>query len=267
MYNFFKDYQINENGDVFNSLGQKIKTFINSRGYIGFSICYKDASTNKSRTKNFLVHRLLAEAFIPNPENKPQVNHVDGDKTNFSLSNLEWVTASENCIHAIENKLYKTVNILTAKESIEIISLFNSGNFDVTFVSKKYNVSYSQVYNLIFDNRTKSDLKHLIKITKKEYVGEPLKFDDLESRNSSIISEYVPGAQGNFEYVCAKYGIKKSMLYNIVKTTEKNKSSEIYSFINSYKNELDINEICYIAFTFKVSANHVRNLIKAKAKV
>lgn len=55
--------------------------------------------------KNFLYHRLLAEVFIPNPNNLPQINHIDGNPLNNDLSNLEWCTAKDNNIHAIKKGL------------------------------------------------------------------------------------------------------------------------------------------------------------------
>lgn len=59
-------------------------------GYWTVSLC------SKSKHRNFQIHRLVAQAFIPNPENKPQVNHIDNNPSNNRVDNLEWVTAQEN---------------------------------------------------------------------------------------------------------------------------------------------------------------------------
>lgn len=63
---------------------------------------YKQVTLSKDNKRyQKLVHRLVAQAFIPNPKNKPEVNHIDGDRGNNVFANLEWVTRSENVRHAI----------------------------------------------------------------------------------------------------------------------------------------------------------------------
>jgi hypothetical protein len=76
-----------------------LKPVINNNGYLRIFIC------GKPKNRNCAIHRLVAKAFIPNPENKPQVNHKDGDKSNNKIENLEWCNGSENVCHAFENGL------------------------------------------------------------------------------------------------------------------------------------------------------------------
>ena len=90
----YPDYEINRFGEI--KRGNKtLKSQPATNGYTNICLC------KNGKAKMFRLHRLLAETFIPNPENKPQINHIDGNKKNNDLSNLEWVTASENALHAI----------------------------------------------------------------------------------------------------------------------------------------------------------------------
>ena len=69
---------------------------------VGGTGYYKISLYKNGIHKNHNLHRLIAEAFIPNPDNLPQVNHKDGNKKNYSLDNLEWCTLSENMRHAYD---------------------------------------------------------------------------------------------------------------------------------------------------------------------
>lgn len=71
-----------------------------TKGYLGI-VLYSD----NVKAKTFKIHRLVALSFIPNPNNLPQVNHIDGNKENNCVTNLEWITNTENQRHAIKNGL------------------------------------------------------------------------------------------------------------------------------------------------------------------
>ena len=89
----YENYEINELGHVRRN-GKIRKSFISNNGYLIIQLC-KDG-----KIKHFLIHRLIAQTFVKNPENKQYVNHIDGNRQNNLIENLEWVTKSENILHA-----------------------------------------------------------------------------------------------------------------------------------------------------------------------
>jgi hypothetical protein len=96
---FGNPYYITDSGEVYNRYGRRLHHFFRHEGeYPHIEIRHKENGVMKR--KKIFIHRLMAELFIPNPNNLPQVNHIDGDKSNYQLSNLEWVTAGNNQNHS-----------------------------------------------------------------------------------------------------------------------------------------------------------------------
>lgn len=99
-------YEVSNHGNVRSiKRGIILKPATNTFGYqiVGLS--------KNGKRKEGKIHRLVAKAFIDNPNNKKQVNHIDGDKKNNNVSNLEWVTNQENTIHALNTGIKKTIII------------------------------------------------------------------------------------------------------------------------------------------------------------
>ena len=99
-------YEISSTGIVrrkadsayYHSKKAEVKPYINNKGYLCINL-YK-----QSKVYKFQIHRLLAIAFLPNPEGWPVINHIDGNPLNNDLSNLEWCTERENAIHGTRTK-------------------------------------------------------------------------------------------------------------------------------------------------------------------
>jgi hypothetical protein len=87
------------NGKVFH---KRIGKILKPKGDRYYELCL----TKQGKLKKVYIHRLVAQAFIPNPNNKAEVNHMDGNKVNNHISNLEWCTSKENKKHAWENGYY-----------------------------------------------------------------------------------------------------------------------------------------------------------------
>ena len=140
-------YQVSNLGEV-RAIGHKwqrkgvhkIKLHENN----GYGYLMADLHKN-NKSKSIAVHRLVAQAFIPNPENKQQVNHKNGDKTDNRVENLEWATAKENIRHAFDNGLngYSEYRCQRAREaSAKPVKCVETGEvFDsLTDAARKYNI-------------------------------------------------------------------------------------------------------------------------------
>lgn len=93
-------YTVTSDGQVWSNVRAKYLTQESFKGYLRVGL-----TTDEGSLKHFFVHRLVALAFIPNPEDKPQVNHKDGNKLHNAVTNLEWSTCKENIDHAFETNL------------------------------------------------------------------------------------------------------------------------------------------------------------------
>lgn len=132
-----KNYSVDENGNVRNDKRMTLlKPYDNKAGRGYLYVCLYNRHT---KTGAYGVHRLVAKAFIPNPLNKKQVNHKDGNTKNNNVNNLEWVTSLENITHAInvlgvpdpykianerKSKPVKQINIKTN----EVVAIYKSVN-------------------------------------------------------------------------------------------------------------------------------------------
>ena len=156
-------YQLFTNGEII-ALGRvgargytvkdkKLKPCIRN-GYLSYSL------NLEGKTKYYYLHRLIAQNFIPNPDNLPCVNHKDGDKLNNNIDNLEWCSYSQNNKHAFEhNRKQPTIlkhekhwNAKLTEEDVEWIRqhyIKNSCEYGQGALARKFNTSRPNIYDII----------------------------------------------------------------------------------------------------------------------
>nr|DAE13503.1 MAG TPA: homing endonuclease [Siphoviridae sp. ctVif31] len=154
-YAYGEQYEISNTGIVRNKFTKKeLSLQKDNKGYLRARLSLHD---KKITVK---VHRLVAQAFIPNTEMKPQVNHIDGNKENNCTENLEWVTNSENQLHAYKNNL----NYVTGKagrEKIPIIQIDINGKIIERFdsigeASRKIGIQRQNIEKVIRGERLRA---------------------------------------------------------------------------------------------------------------
>lgn len=143
--NFGRVKRTYRNGNV-----KILKSWINRQGYLIVDLC------KNSKRKHFPVHRLVAQAFIPNPENKPEPNHEDGNKFNNHVSNLKWVTRAENVQHALDEGLnHQGENSCKAKLTngqahwIRQNYIKGDSEFGAGSLARKFKVTHSTILDII----------------------------------------------------------------------------------------------------------------------
>lgn len=134
------------------------KTPKNNSGYKSVSLSDRGDSTTH------LIHRLVAQTFVPNPEDKPEVNHKDGDKENNFYLNLEWCTKLENESHCSESGLRNPVRgekhpdaRLTEEDVLEIRELYGTGDYYQREIGKMFGVSARHISSIV----TRKKWKHI----------------------------------------------------------------------------------------------------------
>lgn len=219
-------YQITSDGRVYSIISNMwLKPFIKKNGYcqIRLFISY-DPETKERKYANPYLHRLVAQAFIPNPENKLEINHLDGNKLNNCVSNLEWCTPQENRQHAIRTKLWVKKRKLSEEELTLFLDDYIKGTQTLVELQQKYQYfpSAYAISTYLRDLaekqgkleaflKIKKQRKHISAQLKKHLTSKPILQFDLEGNfikewpSQTSAAKALGITQGNISNCCNNY--------------------------------------------------------------
>lgn len=159
-------YEVSNFGNV-RTKSRRVKTYYGFRQTVPRSVPITDnghgyklfGTQIDHKRKNFYIHRAVAELFIPNPSNLPEVNHKDGNKANNHISNLEWVTLQQNRAHAVVSGFIKNGESspsakLKESDVVEILDLFlKNPGANKTHCARKYGIKDTTVHKILNGHR------------------------------------------------------------------------------------------------------------------
>lgn len=236
-------YSISNIGLVRNDERNRLlKNRIRDDGYISVVL------TNHGKQREFLLHRLVATAFIPNPENKPEVNHINGVKSCNYDYNLEWVTGCENIQHAYDTGLNKGKKIRTGRTPEHVIrgicELLESGT-DLSFVQigEKFGVDRNVVMN-IYHKLSHVDISENYDFSKYEIKTDFSKSGDLSEKTIypdaliHVICQMIDSGKYSLPEIAEKTAVNYQTVRNVYYGTCRHSISSQYNFSKTDKNPL-----------------------------
>lgn len=258
MYKQYKDsyYDIYDDGRCYSHKTKQFMTPQMSSKYPTYNLSLGD---KKRKVK---VHRMVAETFLDNPDNKPYVNHIDGDTHNFHVSNLEWVTASENNIHAAETGLRsigsQKPNYEPQEGSTDWMPVVGYPNYIISNIGEVQNISTKRILKPALNprgyyevNLWKNNKGTTLQIHRLVYIsfsgdnnlnGYVINHIDGNKQNNNYLNlEKVTYQENNLhaEYVIKTHSSAKAV---IQLDEEKNVIKEYPSIAQAFR-ETDINNI------------------------
>ena len=221
----YDNYEVSSFGRVRNNkTGRILKVY--NKG------CYCIVGLSKGTTKSVSVHRLVANAFLPNPKNKTQVNHLDKNGFNNNVTNLEWVTNRENSIHrssGIKQKTNQNLKIYRIdKDTNEILDTYNSIEDAALWVVNQSNNTY-KLYSI--KTGISANLKGLYK-TSAGFIWKKIHETDLENEEWREVVIDNHKTEGYFISSLGRFKNKKGV---IMKDYKPHHSGYIYLRVNINK--------------------------------
>lgn len=144
-------YRVSSHGNV-ESVRGRITARSDKDGYLVITV------GKLKRRKVVKIHRLVAQLFIPNPNNLPEVNHIDRDRKNPKVENLEWVSHKGNIAHSVKQGSYANRQLgatnskakLSEEDIVDIRMLFDNGLMTQKELAEAYEVGWSTIHNIVF---------------------------------------------------------------------------------------------------------------------